>query len=166
MYDIEWDSVGTLRGDYIRSFFLFPNFWVEPGTEISHKLQWKRYKFTERNAQKIDTSKGVYCFVLQPKVNNFFETKYLFYVGKTQRTLRIRYKEYLDELSGKRKSRTKIKDILDKYYDRLFFYYAVIDDKTIIDEVEDNLIDKFIPWANVRIRRAQINPKFQYLYGH
>jgi hypothetical protein len=72
MYDIEWDKVGTLRGEYIRKFFLFPNFWVEPDTEISIHLTWSKYKFTRGNISRIDNSKGVYCFVLQPRVNNFF----------------------------------------------------------------------------------------------
>tara|TARA_B100000614_G_scaffold179759_1_gene160710 strand:- start:5647 stop:6183 length:537 start_codon:yes stop_codon:yes gene_type:complete len=164
MYDIKWDSVGTLRGDYIRKFFLLPNFWVEAQTNIGHNLKWKKYKFTRKNISKIPKSKGVYCFVLQPHVKNFFETRYLFYIGQTQRTLNIRFKEYLDELDGKRKSRAKIKSILDKYYDRLFFYYVVINSNSVIDEVEDNLIDKFIPQANVKVRRATINPEFQYLY--
>ena len=46
----------------------------------------------------------------------------------------------------------------------LFFYYVVINSNSVIDEVEDNLIDKFIPQANVKVRRATINPEFQYLY--
>jgi excinuclease UvrABC nuclease subunit len=164
MYDIEWDNVGTLKGNYVRKFFLFPNFWIESETEITQSLEWKRYKFTKANKSRISRSKGVYCFVLKPKVKEFFDTSYLLYIGKTTRTLRIRYNEYLRDLAGKGKPRPKVKDFLDKYHDRLYFYYTELNINSEIDEIEDNLIDKFIPWANVTIRRAKTNPDFLYLY--
>lgn len=164
-HDINWEPVDKIKGGYIKHFLLHPPFWSEPNNSINNPLLWKSYKFRQSNKTKIPNLKGVYCFVVQPKVKNFFQTKYLFYVGQTTRTLRIRYNEYIEEYQGNRKSRIKVKEMLDKFgSDYLHFYFVSIPNNSDIHEIEQKLIDTFIPFVNVKVNRAKINPEFQYIY--
>lgn len=163
-HDLDTNESDKIKGGYRKKFILYPTFWTEKANEVGHKLNWKRYRFTRANHDKIVKEKGIYCFVLQPEVKNFFETKYLLYIGKTNRTLHTRYSEYLNELEGKKKSRPKVKDMLDRYNGYLYYYFCSLDTKAKVDDVEDKLIDTFIPHVNVEIKRAKIKPEFKYIY--
>lgn len=164
-YDLNWDGVDRIKGGYIKHFLLYPPLWTQPNNSINMLLNWEKYKFKHSNVSNIANQKGIYCFVVQPRVRKFFQTRYLFYIGQTKRTLRVRYEEYLKEYDGTRKSRKKVKEMLDKYgLDYLYFYFTPITQITMIDEVEQKLIDTFIPFVNVKINKAKINPEFQYIY--
>lgn len=162
-FDIDFVKEGEIKL-HIRKFLLYPAFWNDSSKNIGIKLSWKRVKFTKTNHKKVPLTKGIYCFVVKPKVPSFFETNYLFYVGQTQRTLASRYKEYLDDQEGKGKPRTKVYKMLKLYENDLYFYYTSILNAAYVDEVEDKLINTFIPHINAKISEAKICPELKYLY--
>lgn len=162
-FDIDFIKEGEIKL-HIKKFLLYPIFWADATKHIGLKLNWKKIKFTKANAKKIPNTMGVYCFVVIPKVPNFFETTYLFYIGQTQRTLAIRYNEYLDDQLGKGKPRTKVFKMLKQYERSLYFYYTSIGLSANVDEAEEKLINTFIPHINSKISEATISPELQYLY--
>ena len=164
MYDIDFKK----KGEYVlhlKKFFLFPDFWKEPSKILTEPTGWKKYKFTKRNRRQIPREKGIYCFVVKPSVNNFFDTNYLFYVGKTNRTLFTRYKEYLDDQEGKGKPRNKVFEMLTQYSDYLYFYYTVIPNSVDVDSCEEKLLNTFVPRVNTSIPEAKISPVNLHRYG-
>lgn len=158
-----------LKGDLLlhkRQFLLYPPYWKDKKNQIHLNLSWRFVPFSRTNITSIpDDAKGIYCFVVEPKIANFFETKYLFYIGKTTRTFRQRYSEYLDDQEGKGKPRPKVLELLDVYAKHLFFYFAPIANDADIALVEDKLIDAFVPWVNTQIPEAKIKPELRYIYG-
>jgi excinuclease UvrABC nuclease subunit len=163
MYDIDFIK----RGEYalhLKRFFLFPKFWEDPAKKLTEPGKWKKVKFTTANRARIPKESGIYCFVLQPKMHNFFETKYLFYIGKTNRTLWLRYKEYLNDQAGKGKPRAKIFEMFKQYSPYLHFYYTTIPIKNDIDSCEEKLLNTFIPRVNTDIPEAKISPELKNIY--
>ncbi len=162
-FDIDFAKEGEIKL-HIKKFLLYPVFWNDSNKHIGFNLRWKKIKFTKANANKIPSTMGIYCFVVKPKVPNFFEVNYLFYIGQTQRTLAIRYKEYLDDQLGKGKPRTKVFKMLKQYENNLYFYFTTIGVSARVDEAEEKLINIFIPHINAKISEATISPELQYLY--
>lgn len=163
-HDFDTDEADLIKGGYRRKFILYPPFWDEPANQITFPLTWKKYKFTRANLLKIDKQRGVYCFVIQPSVQHFFETRYLLYIGKTNRELYARYGEYLKEQEGLTKSRPKVKAMLDKYKSCLFYYFTPLKTEAMVNEVEDKLINTWMPQINVQIPLTRIKPEFKYIY--
>ena len=163
MFDIDFKYKGELKL-HIRRFLLFPDYWIDPSNEIEIKLKWYKTRFTEKNIAKIPEKKGLYAFTVEPKVSNFFKTCYLFYIGETERTLKIRYKEYLNDQKGKGKPRPKVFEMLKLYEDNLYFYYTSIDESNVIDENEAKLLNIFLSHINTQIPSAKIKPELKYIY--
>lgn len=162
-YDIDFVKKADLKL-HIRKFLLYPSNWSDVTKQIPYPLKWRSYKFLKTNRNKIPNRKGIYCFVLKPIVDNFFETNYLFYVGKTKRTLNIRYSEYLDDQNGKGKPRPKVFEMLKLYEGNLHFYFIEISNNNHIDEIEEKLLNIFVPQINVSIPEAKISPELMYIY--
>jgi len=162
-YDIDFSKKGDFKL-HVRRFFLKPSFWVDPDNIFIHKLKWKRIKFNKQNLTYLPTNKGIYCFVVIPKFKNFFETKYLFYVGKTKRTLKERFKEYLRDQRGKGKPRPKIFEMLNLYNDSLYFFYTEVNNNSTIDEIEEKLLNTFFPHINTDIPIVKIKPELNKIY--
>jgi excinuclease UvrABC nuclease subunit len=93
-----------------------------------------------------------------------FETKYLYYVGKTKRDFRTRYSEYLDDAAGKGKPRSRVYKMLKLWEDHLHFYYANISLNADIDDSEAKLLDTFVPKVNILIPIAKIKPELKEIY--
>lgn len=163
MHDFDWRNRAELK-DHIRKFLLYPPFWNDTTTEFTLSLKWKNVKFEERNKTRVSNQKGIYCFVVVPKKKKFFHTKYLFYVGKTNRTLQERFGEYIKEMQSKRKSRIKVKEMFEKFSDHLYFYFAEIHSYKEVKNHEDKLINTFVPQVNVEVQRARIQPELLYIY--
>lgn len=162
-FDIDFAKEGEIKL-HIKKFLLYPIFWNDNSKHIGFALNWKKIKFTKANAIRIPNTMGIYCFVVKPKVPNFFDMSYLFYIGQTQRTLSIRYKEYLNDQEGKGKPRTKVFKMLKQYNNDLYFYYSSIGVAARVDEAEDKLINIFMPHINTKISEAKISPELKYLY--
>jgi len=163
MYDIFFTERVTIKG-HIKKFLLYPNYWQNEDNELPENLDWNAKKFSLENLKNIPKNEGIYAFVLIPEVNSFFQTKYLFYIGKTSRDLKTRYNEYLNEKNGKGKYRVKIYEMLNMYEGHMYFFYSVIDDRHKINECEDKLLNMFVPHVNVQIPEAKITPELRYIY--
>ena len=162
-FDIDFDKKGELK-NHIRKFLLFPEYWKDIDNQFSIQLNWKSCEFNEGNRSVIPNKKGLYCFVVKPSFNNFFETAYLFYAGKTNRTLKIRFKEYLDNQKGKGKPRVKVYEMLTLYKDHIHFYFTEIPTKNDVDVCEEKLLNSFLPHINTQIPRAKIKSELKYIY--
>jgi hypothetical protein len=163
MYDIDFAKKGELL-NHRRQFLLYPTYWKDQLNYISLNLNWHQIKFNEDNIDLAPDLKGVYCFVVKPEIPNFFETSYLFYVGETTRTLKIRFKEYVNDQKGKGKPRSKVFEMLKLYKDYVHFYYAEINNDNHIHDTEKKLIDTFVPFINSNIPKATLNPELQNIY--
>lgn len=151
---------------HIMKFLLYPKNWQEKSNEIKICLNWRNYKFNTSNKERIPDNSGVYAFIVKPDYPNFFETRYLFYVGKTERTLKIRYGEYLKYQSGKLKSKPAITKMLNIYKDQLYFYFSEVNDdidKTI-EDCENKIINTFLPYYNSVYPIAKISPVLKDIY--
>ena len=174
MHDISWAQIRRKRADlksYIRRFLLCPYFWEDSNKSLIENLAWKKIKFTEENVKKISTKNGIYCFVVEPNYSKgkFIETHYLFYVGKAASiSIRSRYKMYIDEKNGigigEQKPRIKVREMLNDYENHIIFYYSEINEKELIEEIENKLLNTFVPYVNTHIPEAKIKPELKDIY--
>jgi excinuclease UvrABC nuclease subunit len=162
-FDLDFKEEGKIQ-IHIKKFFLLPEYWEKPGNQFPTHLVWNSKKFSKQNKNIIPLKKGIYAFVLIPKYDNFIETKYLFYVGKTNRTLRKRFSEYFSEKEGKGKPRKKVFKMLNQYDGYLYFYYSEITNTSDVDECEERLLNTFVPHVNTSIPEAKIKPELKYIY--
>lgn len=163
MYDLDFAEEGRLK-IHIRKFLLYPSYWADKSNKINFDVQWSACKFTPSNRNNIPKEKGVYCFVVIPSYSQLFETKYLFYVGKTNRTLWERYTEYLDDQEGRGKPRKKVFEMLTLYKGHLQFFYAPLSSTDNVDLFEEKLLNTFVPHINTNIPNAKIKPELKYIY--
>lgn len=172
MQDILWSAKKDKRKDvkdHIRRFLLYPEFWIDTTKHIGIPLKWKKIKFREDNFKEVPTNNGIYCFVVVPPIPNLFITRYLFYIGKASTTsLRSRYKNYIDEKNGigigDNKPRVKVEEMLNEYFDHIYFFYSTIDTMSNIVDCEDKLLNTFYPYVNTDVPEATINPVLKHIY--
>lgn len=163
MYDIDFKEEAVIKS-HIKSFLLYPPFWHDGLNKIPIKLRWYFTKFDPRNINKVPSQSGIYAFILKPDYKNFLETRYLFYIGKTNRTLKDRFKEYIDEKDGKRKTRKKVHKMLNQFNGYLFFYWAEITTTKNVNDCEEKLLNTFVPHVNTSIPKAKIKNELKYIY--
>lgn len=163
-YDIDFKERGFIR-EHIWNFLLFPEHWNDPSNSIPVALTWDELPFENSQLVNVPSNqKGVYCFVLKPRFNQFFETRYLFLVGKTTRNFRIRFKEYLRDAEGKGKPRPKVFTMLKLWEGYLHFFYAAIPNNVILSNCEEQLLNTFVPRVNTDIPKAKIKPELKNIY--
>jgi len=174
MNDINWNAKKARRQEikeHIRKFLLFPTFWNDPDKLILHDLRWKKIKFADDNESFVPTKKGVYCFVVVPPIDNkLFITRYLMYVGKaSSTTLRSRYKNYINEMNnigiGEQKPRIKVQEMLNDYYNHIFFFYAELTNTADIVDTENKLLNSFMPYVNTAIPELVISEEYRHIYS-
>ena len=88
---------------------------------------------------------GVYSLVVQPGVAGHPTCSYLMYLGKAK-DLRQRF---IDYLTVERHKRPKIVRLLEKYRGYIQFLYSGVDEREL-DNMEDRLINAFVPPCNAR----------------
>jgi hypothetical protein len=163
-FDIDFAHRGLIK-EHIWKFLLYPEHWNDVANQIPHNLNWNEVPFNSGQLNVVpNNQKGIYCFVLKPEYNQLFETRYLFYVGLTTRNFRTRFKEYLDDLSGKGKPRPKVYSMLKLWDNYLHFYYADLIDDLHIGECETKLLNTFVPKVNTSIPLAKIKPELKNIY--
>lgn len=157
--DIEKEESAEKELRYHTSeFFLWPKLWHDYSN--TQPLRWKRVKFTERNRDRLpDDAVGIYSFIVDPAVASHPATKYLLYVGKVQdQSFRQRYRQYLAESTDK-KGRPAILKMLRAWQGHLWFYYAPVSQTSVISQLEDDLINAYMPPTNralpVEVRRLK-----------
>ena len=150
---------------HIRKFFLFPEFWQDPKKSFNiPKPGWQSVKFEKNNKLSVPKEKGVYAFVVKPEYPSLFETRYLFYIGKTSRTLRERFTEYFYERDGGGKYRYFVREMLRQYDGHIHFYFLKITNKNKVDNCENLLLNTFVPFVNTDIPEAKLNPDLKNIY--
>jgi len=118
-------------------------------------LHWTVLPFTTESAAGVSTACGVYAFIIQPQTPLNLGTAYLMYVGKSDRPLRSRFREYLRERNSD-SIRPKLLRILPLYGPHLFFAFAPAPEGTTPRELEQAILSAFIPPGNDQID-AQVN---------
>jgi hypothetical protein len=163
-YDIDFGERGFIK-EHIWEFLLKPDFWINPTQQLTVVLNWNEIQFDTANLNSVpNNQKGIYCFVVKPEFNQLFETRYLFYIGKTKRNFRKRYSEYLDDAVGKGKPRSRVFKMLKLWKDHLYFYYANVSSNSDIDDSVTKLLNTFIPKVNTLIPIATIKPELKDIY--
>ncbi|GIV87094.1 MAG: hypothetical protein KatS3mg054_1123 [Chloroflexus sp.] len=120
---------------------------------LKNPLSWNTYAFSQASTGRIPDQPGIYAFLIQPNIANNLNASYLIYIGKTERTLRVRFQEYLREVKN-RSGRPKICLLLGLYDGYLSFSCAVVKSNTLpatLNALEKELLKAFIPPANDRI---------------
>ncbi len=163
-YDIDFRERGYIR-EHIWDFLLFPDHWIDPANTTPVPLTWNELPFETIQTNNVPKNqKGIYCFVVKPVVNNFFETRYLFYVGQTTRSFQERFKEYLRDADGKGKPRPKVYSMLKLWKGYLHFYYAPISTNSNISSCETIFLNTLVPKVNTDIPIAKIKPELKNIY--
>ncbi|PHS73530.1 MAG: hypothetical protein COB22_02220 [Cycloclasticus sp.] len=143
--DVEVELAHVLE-IFNKSFLLAPVLWKNKPTRVN--LDWKEYKFNLKNIEKIPDQRGVYMFVVSCKSSWAAPNNYIMYVGETgndkkNRTLKVRYKEYLrDQKTSKRKA---INEMLNLWKDDIFFVCSKVAVSTDLKKLEARLIECLIP---------------------
>ena len=147
--DVERAQDEILEYSWLR-FWFSPRRWSEfPDTMFP--FEWVEFRFSREETANIPETMGVYSFVIKPGVGEH-NACYLAYVGKTDRTLKKRYIEYLSEQEGKRKSRPKIRRLLTKFKDHLFFVCSSLPEDVVPNEAEEALLAALLPPCNDRTK--------------
>lgn len=168
MYDIFTHGLFQPRSpaDFkLQHMILFPPAWE--ACVLSVNLSWQIVPFDAARVRDVpDNQRGIYSFVVQPGIANHPACSYLLYVGQTARNFRVRYKEYLiDEAAGFESSRRPhIAGMLCKWKGYLWFCYAHIENKSLIEPTEDALLASYLPPTNIEMP-GKLNQKFAFLLG-
>lgn len=83
-----------------------------------HQLQWHRFSFNEASQDTIPEVPGFYCFLVGPAPSSLPPVGYPMYLGKTERTLRQRFYEYLNEQD---RGRVHVRKFLNVFRGELTF---------------------------------------------
>ena len=129
-------------------FILWPQKWG--AYNLLDLFDWEIHPFQPDQIENIPREPGIYSFVIQPGIASHPYCSYLMYIGKTKRTLRVRFCEYLREQDDEA-GRPNILRLLNKYQGYLHFCCSTIDEKERIGEIEDELIKAFLPPCNDRL---------------
>ena len=141
-YEIPMASWQQLQNETWR-FTLSPDLWKN--LDLPQPLYWIRTKFDQTEANDIPNDLiGVYAFVLEPNIAHI-GLAYLLYVGKTTQHFRARFDKYKRDQRDQHTKRALVHIMLNAWPGRLAFYYAPIDDRSIVQEIEDQLIAAFKP---------------------
>ena len=128
------------------TFVLWPQQWA--AYNLSDPFNWEIHPFQRDQVEKIPSDPGIYSFVIQPRVAAHPHCSYLMYVGKTERPLRERFREYFNERQKVETGRPKIVRLLNQYQDYLHFCCSAITETDRISEIEEALLNAFIPPCN------------------
>jgi hypothetical protein len=101
-------------------FYLWPKLWHEYEPKYALSFNWQVYSLRSDQVWQIPEKPGVYTLIIQPGIALHPYCSYLAYVGKTDRTLRERFKEYLNE-KKRATGRPKLLRLLNKYDEYVYF---------------------------------------------
>jgi len=138
-------------------FYLWPKLWLEYAPKYALSFNWQVYSLRLDQVGRIPEKPGVYTLIIQPGIALHPHCSYMAYVGMTDRTLRERFKEYLNE-KKRITGRPKLLGLLNKYDKYVYFCCAEVSDQSLIAQIEDDLIGAWVPPFNdkypARIRKV------------
>ncbi len=140
-------QIDTLK-KYKKAFILSPDQWRALSVG---NLSWENVKFEEGNKSSVPKTRGVYCFVIKHVSDALPSNGYIAYIGlvgdSNDRTLQVRYGDYLRD--QRRPKRYHIHEMLNKWKDDIYFYYARVPDRRrSLARIETRLLDAVIPPFN------------------
>ena len=141
---------------HTHKFILWPQKWE--AYDLPDLFDWEIHPFQPNQIENIPCEPGIYSFVIQPGIASHSHCSYLMYIGQTERTLRVRFREYLRDRNNPN-CRPKILELLNRYKDYLHFCCLIIEEKERIIEIETALINAFRPPCNDRIPAETSEPK-------
>lgn len=147
--DKDWKSaVDQFRWYRVDRFILHATRWADYITS-GPKLTWNRIRFTKDEVKKLkDDKMGLYSFVAEPQIAGHSAIRYLLYVGKADgESIKKRVTSYFYQ-SQIAKPRIHVSEMLEKFTSHLYLYYAVVDNVTTITQVENKLLETFLPPFN------------------
>ena len=130
------------------TFVLWPQKWE--AYNLPYPFNWEIHPFQRDQIENIPREPGIYSFVIQPGIASYPYCSYLMYIGKTGRTLRERFNEYLREQNNL-EGRPNILRLLNKYRGYVYFCCSEITKKEQIGKMEDVLCDVFQPPCNEQL---------------
>lgn len=133
---------------YRKTFILSPDQWQLLRIP---RFAWQHVKFTSDNKDAVPSIRGIYLFMIKYDSTLLPSHGYVAYVGLTGdtngRTLNDRYADYLRD--QKRPKRVHIYDLLNRWKNHIYFYFAEVPDTTVsLSSIETNLLDSLIPPYN------------------
>lgn len=124
-----------------------PLMWGQCNLPVT--LQWESVKFGPEERKDVPSDQsGVYAFMLEPSFIGPPKSAYLMYIGMTTDPLRERYGRYLTRELKRKFGRPIIGRMLQRWFDHLRFYYAVIENKILIKDIEEALLNACVPPYN------------------
>ena len=144
------------RKIHTRKFILWPQKWA--AYNFPDLFDWEIHPFQPDQIENIPIEPGIYSFVIQPGIASHSHCSYLMYIGQTERTLRVRFREYLRDRNNPN-CRPKILELLNRYKDYIHFCCSIIEEKERIIEIESALINAFQPPCNDRFSAETSEPK-------
>lgn len=146
VYDLITEQDEAKAHEY--TFCLWPRLWKRYAEDYGYTFNWQERKFLTNEADNVPDKPGLYTFVIKPSIANHPSNSYLIYVGKTKRTLRQRFKEYLEEMQ-RESGRPMIVNLLNKYSDNMAFCFSSLKvSAATLAEMETALIGTLIPLCN------------------
>ena len=144
--DVVQITLDHLKRYQIERMVLSPKFWAEFKMPI--RLKWTVVKYHKNQKDKLPEKQGVYTFIVKPGIADHPECSYLLYVGQTEaQNFKKRFSQYFLE-ERKTKGREHIKLMARLWKKHLWYCYAPIDDLSLISQIEDSLINAFVPPLN------------------
>jgi hypothetical protein len=135
------------RKKYAKTFSLHPQFWKAFNSSCA--LVWKHVKFEAGNQSAVPTTRGVYAFVVRGDSPSLPPHGFVMYIGevgqgKKNRTLQVRYGDYLREQITKK--RAGVHFMLKCWATCLDFCYAEVPDNNVnLKSLEKSLNDAMFP---------------------
>lgn len=136
-----------LRKYHVTRMILSPNRWATYQNTL--ELNWTTIKFEKDKMNEIPDDKcGIYSFIVKPGIAKHPHCSCLLYIGKAdQESLRKRITQYFYEPNNA-KGRPPVQDMIIDWFDNLFVCYTVVDEVKEIGNLEDALLNAFVPPIN------------------
>ena len=148
MNDLEQSD--EFRAYEVRRLILYPPAWQTLALQVP--LQWTSIQLSKTAPNQIsDTDHGVYTFVVQPGIASHPLCACLLYVGKASGKggFRARYYSYVGEHGKDDSPRPLVNRMINKWYEHLWFCYAVVPTASV-PNTEEELLKAYMPPYNTQ----------------
>lgn len=150
----------TLSADSLRQIRCNPRPALWAAFAAKYNFLWEHTQFDAANRDNVPLEPGFYCFVVGLPGASLPPIGYPLYIGKTERTLRTRFGEYLREKDDE-KGRVRVRKFIKVFDGELLFFFTNFHGTPEqVREIETELHDALMPpysdtgfSADVRARR-------------
>ncbi|MCY4309191.1 MAG: hypothetical protein OXC57_13105 [Rhodobacteraceae bacterium] len=126
---------------------LNPSRWKKYCDEYKHN--WNFTPFEPNRVNQIPEKPGLYCFYIGHDLKCLPRIGLSLYGGITTRTLKIRFKEYLNEKDND-KGRITVKKFLNVFDGELSFGWVVVENTSILSQLEKDFNDAMMPPYSIK----------------